>query len=109
MMKRTVLATLTLAALGIAAPAFAAASPTKPMGINAREHRQAERIKDGKADGQLTPGELDRLHADEAAIRAKEKVYRDSGGDLSKKEYKDLEKDLNKTSQEIYRFTHNGK
>jgi hypothetical protein len=79
------------------------------MGINAREHRQAERIKDGKQDGQLTKGELDKLKADEAAVRAEERVYRKSGGGLNQAERKDLEKDLNKTSREIYRAKHNGR
>jgi len=75
--------------------------------INAREHRQTLRIKDGKEDGQLTAAELDKLRADEAAVRAEERVYRQSGDGLNKRERRDLEKDLNKTSREIRRATHN--
>ena len=70
-------------------------------------HRQTARIKDGVKDKELTRGELDKLRADEAAIRAEERVYRKSGDGLSKGEVKDLEKDLNKTSKEIYRAKHN--
>ena len=94
-----------------AAPALAQNAQPKhrPMGINAREHRQAQRIKDGKKDGELTKGELDKLRGDEAAIRAKEKVYRESGNGLNKVERKDLEKDLDKTSREIYRDKHNAR
>ena len=76
-------------------------------GINAREHRQVQRIKQGVKSGEITKAEKNRLKADEAAIRAEEKVYRKSGGGLSKAERKDLNKDLNKTSREIYRAKHN--
>ena len=94
-------------ALSLAATATWAAPAHRPRGINAREHRQTQRIKDGKEDGQLTKGELDKLKADEAAVRAKERVYRQSGDGLNHAERKDLEKDLNKTSREIYRDKHN--
>jgi hypothetical protein len=36
-------------------------------------------------------------------------VYRRSGDGLTKREVKDLENDLNKTSREIKRATHNDK
>ena len=101
------------AVIGIAfiAPAAALAQPPahRPRGINACEHRQVERIKDGKEDGQLTRAELDKLKADEAAVRAEERVYRQSGNGLNKRERKDLEKDLNKTSREIFRAKHNNR
>ena len=106
MFTRHIAATLVGFAL-VAAPALAQPPAKHPRGINAREHRQAERIKDGKEDGELTKGELDKLKADEAAVRAEEKVYRESGNGLNKAERKDLEKDLNKTSREIYRAKHN--
>lgn len=95
--------------LTLVAPAagYASAPTHKPAGVNARERRQASRIKDGVQDKQLTKGELDKLKADEAAVRAEERVYRKSGDGLNKRERKDLEKDLNKTSREIYRAKHN--
>ena len=103
-----------LLSLALAAPALAAqdtanaSDPNHPrMGVNARERRQKARIRDGKEDGQLTKGELDKLRADEAAVRAEERVYRQSGGGLDKRERKDLQKDLNKTSREIHRAKHN--
>jgi hypothetical protein len=52
-------------------------------------------------------GEANRLRADEAAVRAEERVYRKSGDGLSPAERKDLEKDLSKNSREIYRAKHN--
>ena len=111
MSTRTLL--MTVLCLGLAAPAAYAATPngskSRPAGINAREHRQTERIKNGVKDKELTKGELDKLRADEAAIRAEERVYRKSGDGLNKAEKKDLEKDLNKTSKEIYRAKHNNR
>jgi hypothetical protein len=106
-----------LLGLTFAVPAVAAAqdttSPPDPnhprMGVNARERRQKARIKDGKEDGQLTKAEMDKLKADEAGVRAEEKVYRQSGDGLNKRERKDLQKDLNKTSREIHRAKHNGR
>ncbi|HUL73308.1 MAG TPA: hypothetical protein VLT86_09425 [Vicinamibacterales bacterium] len=109
MSTRTVLVAL-LGATLLAAPAAAQAQPAStahPRGINAREHRQTVRIKDGVKDGQLTRGELDKVKADEAGIRAEERVYRKSGDGLDKAEVKDLEKDLNQSSRQIYRLKHN--
>jgi hypothetical protein len=107
-MKRTVL--VTVMSLGLFAPAALAAGPGAtghPRGINARQERQVDRIKNGVKSDELTKGELDKLKADEAGIRAEERVYRNSGDGLNKAERKDLEKDLDKTSKEIYKLKHN--
>jgi hypothetical protein len=94
--------------LGLFAPrAFAQTPAHHPRGINAREARQTARIRNGVQNQELTKGELDRLRGDEAAIRAEERVYRRSGNGLSPAERRDLEKDLNRTSREIYRDKHN--
>ena len=81
----------------------------RPRGINAREHRQVQRIREGRQNDELTRGELDRLRADEAAIRAEERVYRRSGDGLNRRERRDLQRDLNRTSREIYRAKHNNR
>jgi hypothetical protein len=91
----------------LGAAAQAAAGPRQGRGINAREHRQAQRIHQGVKSGEITPGEKDKLRADEAGVRAEERVYRQSGDGLNARERRDLEKDLNKTSREIYRAKHN--
>ena len=83
------------------------ASARHRSGINAREHRQAARIREGRQDDQISRGELDRLRGDEAAIRAEERVYRRSGDGLNRAERRDLQRDLNRTSREIYRARHN--
>lgn len=90
-----------------ATSSFAATPGNRPRGINAREHRQAARIRDGVQDGELTKAELDKLRADEAAVRAEERVYRRSGDGLNRQEVRDLEHDVNQTSHEIYRAKHN--
>lgn len=84
-----------------------AATPEHPRGVNAREHRQVTRIKQGVHGDELTRAELDKLRADEAAVRAEARAYRQSGDGLNKRETRDLERDLNKTSHEIYRAKHN--
>ena len=111
MFVRTIL--ITIMGVALMTPA-AFADPAgrlqhRPAGINKREHRQAKRIKHGVKQDEITKAEADRLKADEAAIRAKEKVYRNSGDGLTRPEVKDLERDLNKTSREIKRATHNQK
>ena len=85
------------------------AAAQRPRGINAREHRQVQRIRDGRQNDELTRGELNRLRADEAAIRAEERVYRQSGDGLNRFERRDLQRDLNRTSREIYRAKHNNR
>ena len=99
--------------IALAGPLCAFAQDQAPApqerGINARQHRQMRRIRDGRQDGDLTRGELDRLRGDEAAIRAEERVYRRSGDGLNRSERRDLQRDLNRTSREIYRAKHNNR
>ena len=90
-----------------AAPAERGQHPRRAHNVNAREHRQAARIRNGVKSGELTPEERNKLRADEAAIRAEERVYRKSGDGLSPRERRDLERDLNKTSREIRRAKKN--
>jgi hypothetical protein len=108
--RRILVAVMGMTLLTPAAFAEPAGRPDhRPAGINKREHRQVKRIKHGVKQDEITKAEADRLRADQAAIRAEEKVYRKSGDGLTKAEVKDLEKDLNKTSREIKRATHNDK
>src|SRR5262245_23918103 len=90
-----------------ATTAYAAPAKPHPGGINAREHRQTQRIKEGVRSGEISKAERDKLAADEAAIRAEERVYRRTGDGLNRRERRDLERDLNKTSREIRRAKHN--
>jgi hypothetical protein len=102
--------TIVAGILIVAQTAFAApAGGAHPRGINARQDRQAARIASGIKSGEITKGEARRLRADEAAVRAEERVDRRSGGGLSRSEARDLQKDLNRTSREIHRARHNGR
>ena len=98
-----------IAPVGVFAQGRMQASDYRNRGINAREHRQALRIRDGREDHELTRRELNRLRADEASIRAEERVYRRSGDGLSRWERRDLQRDLTRTSREIYRAKHNNR
>jgi hypothetical protein len=82
-------------------------SGTRPGGVNTRKHRQAARIGTGVRSGEVTRGELNRLRADEASVRAEERVYRRSGDGLNRWERRDLRRDWSRTSREIYRAKHN--
>jgi hypothetical protein len=109
--SRTAIRTIAATTLGclLAAPALVQAEPAHRRGVNARESRQTARIRDGVRDGDINRRELNRIRGDEAAIRAEERVYRRSGDGLSPAERRDLERDLNRTSREIYRAKHNNR
>jgi len=106
-MTRTIV-TMAMGMALISTGAFAQTTDRQhPRGVNAREHHQVERIKQGVHSDEITRAELDKLRADEAAVRAEERVYRQSGDGLTRREVRDLERDLNRTSKEIYRAKHN--
>jgi hypothetical protein len=85
----------------IAGSAAAEAGP-----INRREHRQIARIIHGVRSGALTKRETARLMAEQARIRLMEQRFRRSGHGLSAWEYARLQRVLNRSSQHIYKQTH---
>lgn len=114
MMKRIV---FTLLGLGLTASLASAQSPTTTppttdphATVNQRQENQKDRLQAGRKDDQLTKGEATKLRADEAAIRAQEKVYRKANdGKLTTGEKKQLNRELNKTSKQIHRARHNNR
>jgi hypothetical protein len=87
---------------------FAAAKDavrSKTAAINEREHNQQERIRQGIKSGALTRREAVRLEEQEARIRVNEKFAK-SDGKISPAERARLEKELNKTSENIYQQKH---
>ena len=96
-----------IAVLGLVVAATSSWAADRSGPIDAREHNQRARIHNGVVNGELTRGERSRLAADEAAIRAEERVYRRTGGGVSGVERRDLQRDLNHASREIYRAKHN--
>ena len=104
---------LLMALLGLtltASGAFAqtAPAPTPDRTVNQRQENQKDRLQAGKKDDQLTKGEATKLRAEEAGIRAQEKVERKANdGKLTSGEKKQLNRELNRTSRQIYRARHN--
>ena len=76
--------------------------------VNRREHRQGERIQQGLRSDELTRREAARLRAEQAGVRAEERRYRRTGTGLSPWERRDLQRDLNRTSRDLYRQKHDG-
>jgi predicted esterase len=71
-----------------------------------RIHRQEQRINDGIRDGSLSPEEAARLRGE--LRQQKRELRRDfrSGHSLNDEEWKDLNKDLDRSSKDIYREKH---
>lgn len=82
-------------------------APGASAGIDARQHRQQDRIAQGVASGQLTPREAVRLERQEGQIRREERRFRADGG-LSPRERAALNRDLNRTSRHIDNQRHDG-
>ena len=76
--------------------------------INAREREQQTRITEGIRSGALTNREAARLENEQARLDRVEARYRASGNGLSRGERIKLERDLNRTSRDIYRQKHDG-
>jgi hypothetical protein len=101
--------------VALTAPAFAQAPAAttpdeRPMTINQRLENQQDRIQAGAKEDQLTKGERTTLRADDAAIRAQERVYRQAhDGTMTPAERHQLNRELNRTSRQIHRDRHNNR
>ena len=76
--------------------------------INAREREQQNRITQGIRSGELTNREAARLENEQSRLDRIEARYRASGGGLTRSERIRLERDLNRTSHDIYHQKHDG-
>ena len=88
------------------------AAPTDPhdMTINQRLENQGDRIQTGTKDDQLTKAERTKVRANDAAIRAQEKVYRQANdGTLTKGEKTQPTRELNRNSRQLARERHNNR
>ena len=81
-----------------------AARPKTPA-IDKREHNQQERIRQGIKSGELTRRETIRLEEQEAKIRVNEKFAK-ADGKITPAERERLEKELNRSSRNIYDQKH---
>ncbi len=94
----------------IAAPlvfACATASAGTPA-VDARQTRQDARIDHGVATGTLTRCEANRLENRTDRVRARESVYRATGG-VGPAERRDLNRRLNSVSADIAEQKHDGR
>src|SRR2546423_7887775 len=94
--------------LPLAATAQAQTNCHHPRGINAREHRQEQRIQQGVRSGELTRREAERLQAEQARIRVDEAYARRSGGEFTARERARIERAEHKASKDIYKQKHDG-
>jgi hypothetical protein len=74
-------------------------------GVNARQHNQHHRIAQGVRSGELTLDEAKALRGEQRSLRQQERQYK-SDGILAKDERKDLHRDLNASSRNIYNEKH---
>lgn len=80
---------------------------TRTAGIDQREHRQQIRIRQGIRNGELTRPEARRLEAEQGIIRADEAIAK-SDGKVTPNERRKLQRELNRSSRDIYLQKHDG-
>ena len=74
-------------------------------GINGRQHREQQRIRQGIRSGELTRFEARRLATEQARIRAFERYARRDGY-ISPRERARLDRGMDRASRHIYRQKH---
>jgi hypothetical protein len=74
-------------------------------GVNTRQHHQHDRIAHGVRSGALTADEARALRAERRSLRQEERQYK-SDGMLTRGERRDLHRDLNVASRNIYDEKH---
>ena len=85
--------------------ATAMAGPRTPY-INKRQENQQDRIRQGIKSGELTRHEAVRLERESGRIQA-EKLVDKSDGHVTQAERRQLDRQLNRESRQIYRLKHN--
>lgn len=103
-----ILKTLVLTAAVVAAFTTTASAQPRTPGIDRREARQHERIREGARCGQLTRGEARRLRAGQRHIHRMEfRAKRD--GQVSRRERYRMQRTLDREGRRIYRLKHNAR
>ncbi len=75
--------------------------------VNTREQNQQNRIANGEKNGTLTPGQASRLEGREQHIQNQEKADMAAhNGHLTKSEQRQLNREQNRTSRQIYKDKH---
>jgi hypothetical protein len=78
--------------------------------VNAREQNQQDRIANGVKNGTMTPGQAARVENREQHIDNQEKADMAAhNGHLTKGEQRQINREQNRTSKQIYKDKHDGK
>ena len=113
MFGKCVLAAAAAVALsaGVASAQDQTTAASQPKGeVNQRLENQKDRIQAGVKDGQLTKGEAALARDNDRVVHAEERADRQkNGGNLTNKEKKQLNRQLNRNSRLIHRERHNNK
>jgi hypothetical protein len=83
-------------------------SSTATPVVRERQKNQQRRIRQGVKSGELTKGETRRLEAEQGKIQA-DKLAAKSDGTVTPAERKQLHREQNKASRDIYRKKHNNR
>ena len=103
-------AALAILALPVVAQSTTQSAPVTGESIQDRKENQQDRIANGVKSGQLTAGETANLEKKEAAINKETAADRKAnGGKLTPAEKKQINKEQNGASRQIYRQKHNNK
>ncbi len=94
--------------VAVLATASIAEAQTNTPVINARQHNQEKRIRNGVRSGALTHSEASTLHKDERNISAEKRMAK-SDGVVTSGERKMIRHQENRDSKAIYHKKHNSK
>lgn len=104
-----ILSTVSMSALPVlahdAAPHAYQSIKHRDSGIDDRQEQQADLIRQGVRSGELTRAEARDLKSDYRDVLKQEREYK-SDGYLSHSERRDLQKDMNALSKDIYTAKH---
>ncbi len=104
-MNRIILSSLALAATVSAAGAYDYRS-TNTSDIDARRTTEIRRIEEGRRSGQLTWREYNLLKSEQSRIADHERQAK-ADGYVSREERRQLNRELDQASADIYRLKHN--
>ncbi len=78
--------------------------------VNTREQNQQDRIANGEKNGTMTAGQASRVENREQNIENQQKADMAAhNGHLTKSEQRQLNREQNRTSKQIYKDKHDGK
>jgi len=101
-------AVLVLLAMPVVAQNTPAANPAPKSEVGRRQENQQDRIGQGVKSGQLTAGETARLEKNQARINKEVRNDRAAnGGKLTPQERRQINRQQNRQSRQIYRAKHN--